>query len=226
MPMDLLSPGLFTFVLFYRPRTPLASAFAPPRAPPTRPLTAAGTLVARTARTPEAIPCPDHCPACPAALPVQTLRGVRPCLPRQSCLLRQPRQLGHPLPALCAAARATPPRGRLCRSARWFDWVGERFRPTRLVTTAAALAPRRRSIPLGRLVPLPTPPPDAIALVAIPLLSWRLPCPPASVKPPTPVPCSNRCTLGPPPPSSPHRPTPSPRPAPAHPRPRPIRNSQ
>jgi transposase len=42
-----------------------------------------------------------------------------------------------------------------------FDWVEERFRPTRLVTTAATLAPRRRSIPLGRLVPLPTPPPDA-----------------------------------------------------------------
>src|SRR4051812_19155593 len=45
-------------------------------------------------------------------------------------------------------------------SARWFDWVEERFRPTRLVTTAAWLAPRRRLIPLGRLVPLPTPPPD------------------------------------------------------------------
>src|SRR5262249_61909036 len=30
------------------------------------------------------------------------------------------------------------------------------------------LAPRRRSIPLGRLVPLPTPPPDAFALVSVP----------------------------------------------------------
>src|SRR5262249_5192555 len=47
------------------------------------------------------------------------------------------------------------------RSARWFDWVGERF-------SAHAVGDHRRLrfggsrwIPLGRLVPVPTPPSDA-----------------------------------------------------------------
>ena len=42
--------------------------------------------------------------------------------------------------------------------------LGSDFRPTRLVTTAHRFT-RSRSIPLGRLVPVPTPPPDL-------LLSW------------------------------------------------------
>src|SRR5947207_9478141 len=49
------------------------------------------------------------------------------------------------------------------RSARWFDWAGERF-------SAHSVGDHRRRrlrwIPLGRLVPLPTPPPDAYAQVA------------------------------------------------------------
>ena len=54
----------------------------------------------------------------------------------------------------------------LSRSARWFDWAGERFRPIRLATTASRFA-RPRSIPLGRLAPLPTPPPDAFPFLPI-----------------------------------------------------------
>src|SRR5262245_35946895 len=50
---------------------------------------------------------------------------------------------------------------RVARSARWFDWVGERFRPTRLATRRLRRLWSLRPIPLGRLVPVPTPPPGA-----------------------------------------------------------------
>ena len=50
------------------------------------------------------------------------------------------------------------------RSVRLFDWTGERFSAHSFGDDRPPLA-RSRSIPLGRLVPLPTPPPDL-------LISW------------------------------------------------------
>src|SRR5262249_366457 len=54
------------------------------------------------------------------------------------------------------------------RSARWFDWDGERFRPFRLVTASPAVVPPR-PIPFGRPVLLPGPPPRPPAALPPPL---------------------------------------------------------
>jgi hypothetical protein len=56
-----------------------------------------------------------------------------------STLRHSARNLGRCWPTLAFGVRRRYPFCRWCheltRSARWFDWVGERFRPTRLVTT-------------------------------------------------------------------------------------------
>src|SRR5262245_24111804 len=66
--------------------------------------------------------------------------GSRPCRepPAPQC-----QELGAARLMLGSGVRRRDPLRRWCcepsRSARWFDWVEERFRPTRLVTTAATL---------------------------------------------------------------------------------------
>src|ERR1700722_19675818 len=65
---------------------------------------------------------------------------------------------------------------------------------------------RSWSIPLGRLVPLPTPPPDALRPWCPYPLLWRLLWPPATAKPAAHAPCNNRCRVHPPRPSSTPRP--------------------
>src|SRR5262249_50349226 len=47
-------------------------------------------------------------------------------------------------------------------SARWFDWAGERFRPTRLVTAACRVQRGRGGSRWDGWCPLPTPLPDAL----------------------------------------------------------------
>src|SRR5262249_57010671 len=104
------------------------------------------------------VPETNHAPPSAAAPGSRALQAI----PAPQC-----QELAAARCTLGSGVRRRYPLRRWChepsRSARWFDWVEERFRPTRLVTTAATLAPRRRSIPLGRLVPLPTPPPGAFA---------------------------------------------------------------
>src|SRR5262249_57906378 len=60
-----------------------------------------------------------------------------------------------PAPPLVPRARRARPVGS--------TGLGSDFRPTLLVTAAVSIA-RPRSIPLGRLMQLPTPPPNAFAL--------------------------------------------------------------
>ena len=69
-------------------------------------------------------------PAC-AGPPCQELGGC-PAPLRRLCYRRRP--VSMPVPFLVQRA---------LRSARWFDWAGERFRPTRLVTAARLVLPGR-----------------------------------------------------------------------------------
>src|SRR5262249_14285121 len=132
-------------------------------------------------------------------------RDVKPCnavMPRRSAAAPGSLPCRGPAPQ-CQELGAGPPilppalRGRAsvrfwCPQpaplARWFDGAGERFSAHSFGDHRLPPDPRPRWIPLGRLMPVPTPPPDGPRpQVPVPLV-WRLPCPSARPKRPPPAP--------------------------------------
>src|SRR5262249_45439105 len=116
-------------------------------------------------------------------------------LPSRVPLAHHARNLGRSGYLTSSARRRCPFRfwcNEPTRSARWFDWAGERFSAHSFGDRRPPPTSRSRWIPLGRLVPVPTPPPDALCpWFPCPLL-WRLPCPFARPKRAPLAPCNNR----------------------------------
>src|SRR5262245_7701421 len=91
-----------------------------------------------------------------------------PRLARRACRKPAPRcrelEIAAAYPDPSARCRCPPSFwcGEPSGSARWLDWAGERFSAHSFGDDRLPPSPRPRSIPLGRLVPVPTPPPGAL----------------------------------------------------------------